>query len=82
MSRISRCPIATSTTRPASRADIEVDKTLRRGDLGDFVQGPIEVHVGDAIQYRFEVTNEGDTELVVEFSDTALRCRLADGSDG
>ena len=49
--------------------DIEVDKTLRRGGSGDFVQGPIQVHVGDTIQYRFEVTNEGDTELVVAFSD-------------
>jgi hypothetical protein len=53
---------------------IGVNKTLRRegdegyldGDAGD---DPIKVHVGDTIEYRFEVTNEGDTSLDVDFSD-------------
>jgi hypothetical protein len=62
--------------------DIEVDKTLRRGDSGDFVQGPIQVHVGDTIQYRFEVTNEGDTELLVQFSDPRCDAGSLSGPTG
>ena len=62
--------------------DIEVDKTLRRGDSGDFVQGPIEVHLGDTIEYRFEVTNEGDTPLTVEFSDPRCDAGTLTGPTG
>ena len=62
--------------------NIEVDKKLRRGDSGAFVDGPIQVHVGDTIQYRFEVTNEGDTPLAVEFSDPRCGAGTLTGPTG
>jgi hypothetical protein len=62
--------------------DIEVDKELRRGDSGEFVDGPIQVHVGDTIQYRFAVTNEGDTPLAVEFSDPRCDAGTLTGPTG
>ena len=51
------------------KPNIEIDKKLRRGDSGTFVDGPINVHVGDTIEYEFTVTNEGDTALAVDFDD-------------
>ena len=66
---------------------IAVNKTLRRegdseysdGELGD---DPIKVHVGDTIEYRFEVTNEGDTPLAVEFSDPRCDAGTLSGPTG
>ena len=49
---------------------IEVDKKLRRGS-DPFVDGPIQTHMGDKIDYQFTVTSPppGDVGLQVEFSD-------------
>jgi Domain of unknown function DUF11/Prealbumin-like fold domain len=62
--------------------DIEVDKKLRRGDSGEFVDGPIIVRVGDTIQYRFEVTNEGDAPLAVTFGDPRCDAGTLTGPTG
>jgi uncharacterized repeat protein (TIGR01451 family) len=64
------------------KPDIEVDKKLRRGSTGAFVEGPISVHVGDTIEYRFEVTNVGDGSLAVEFSDPRCDAGTLSGPAG
>jgi hypothetical protein len=50
-------------------AKIAVDKTVRRGNSGAFVQGPIQAHVGDTVEYQFAVTNPGNIALAVTLSD-------------
>ena len=78
-------PKGTDTDTDSAEADvlhpdIEVDKTLRRGDSGDFVQGPIQVHVGDTIEYRFEVTERGRHAADGRVQRSALRRGHADGA--
>ena len=54
----------------APKPEIAIDKQLRRqGGGADFGDGPIAVHVGDTIEYRFLVTNPGPNALVVTFAD-------------
>ena len=64
----------TTTASDTASADIltpgiAVDKTIRRGASGTFVQGPIQVLVGDTVHYRFAVTNTSDSPLSVTLSD-------------
>ena len=49
--------------------DIEIDKKVSTDPAGPFTDGPAQAHVGDTVYYEFEVTNEGDTPLDVDFSD-------------
>ena len=54
----------------APKPEIAIDKQLRRqGGGADFGDGPIAVHVGDTIEYRFLVTNPGPSALAVTFAD-------------
>src|SRR5205085_847674 len=61
---------------------IHLDKTIRRGTSGDYVQGPVTAHVGDTLGYRFEVTNTGDTPLTVSFSDPKCDTGTLSGPTG
>ena len=58
-----------TTTTDILHPDIEIDKKVRNGSTGAFVDGPIHAVVGDTLEYEFTVTNEGDVELDVDFSD-------------
>jgi uncharacterized repeat protein (TIGR01451 family) len=73
--------LLTSTSANA-QADIEVNKTLRRGASGPFVEGPITVAVGDVINYQLLVTNAGDTALAVQLSDPVCDAGTLTGPTG
>ena len=53
------------------KPDIEIDKTVRLLPDGTFAKTAF-AHVGDTVQYRFEVTNPGVGELTVVFDDDDL----------
>lgn len=61
--------VCTITNTRKTNPAIAVDKKERRGSTGTFTDGPIDVHVGDTIQYEIDVTNPGDTPLTVSFAD-------------
>ena len=52
------------------RPDIELDKTVRRIPGGVFAKTAV-AHVGDTVDYRFRVTNEGVGELTVVLAELA-----------
>jgi hypothetical protein len=48
---------------------IDIEKSQRRNGTGDFTDATLDVKAGDTVNYRFTVTNTGDTPLAVSFDD-------------
>lgn len=58
-----------STISATPAPAIALVKLERNGSSGPYVHGPITGNVGDTINYQMTVTNTGNTNLVITFSD-------------
>ncbi len=63
------------------KPDIEIDKTVRLLPDGSFAKTAF-AHVGDTVEYRFEVTNPGVGELTVVFGDPKCDAETLSGPTG
>ena len=61
---------------------IEVSKQARVGDVGPFLDGPIQAHVGDKVGYRLAVTTLGDAALAVALADAGCAAGTLSGPTG
>jgi uncharacterized repeat protein (TIGR01451 family) len=63
-------PNEVSTVTNAAAPGVALHKVERIGSSGSFTHGPVTGNVGDTVNYQITVTNTGNTDLVVKFTDT------------
>jgi hypothetical protein len=67
-----KCPEPSELTTVSNKPlpSIAIVKYERIGSSGSFTHGPVTGFVGDTVNYKIDVTNTGNTALVLTFTDT------------